>query len=117
LRGASAADSLIREFDGRPIRVFVVWEPVLLSDWSTPSTATLKRVSDHRAIQFWDKGRLLSRAMGEHDRKSIVWDEIIVYPRDAAWKGVPPQPWYRGGPVLDVIDLARGAIARGLAKP
>jgi hypothetical protein len=96
--------------------VFVVWEPVLVTDWRAPSTETLKRVSDPRAIQFWDKGRLLSRAMGEHDKKSIVWDEIIVYGPDAAWKKIPPEPFYRGGPVLDVIEPARAAIGQLLAS-
>jgi hypothetical protein len=95
--------------------VFVVWEPVLPTDWGAPSTATLKRVSDQRAIQFWDNGRLLSRAMGEHDKKSIVWDQIIVYPPDAVWKQVPPEPFYRGGPVIHVIDPARVAIGQALA--
>lgn len=107
---------MIKEFGSRPIRVFVVWEPVLVTDWRAPSTATLKRVSDQSAIQFWDKGRLLSRAMGEHDKNSIVWDEIVVYAGDAVWKRVPPEPYYRGGPVLDVIKPARAAIGQLLAK-
>jgi hypothetical protein len=55
--------------------------------------------------------------MGEHDKKSIVWDEIVVYARDAVWKQVPPEPFYTGGPVLDVIEPARTAIARALAIP
>jgi hypothetical protein len=104
----------MKEFDGKDIRVFTVWEPVLATDWSAPSTATLKRIADHRTIQFWDKGRLLSHAMGEHDKKSIVWDQIIVYPRDTVWKQVPPEPLYRGGPVLNVIGPARGGIVRAL---
>ena len=104
----------MKEFDGKDIRVFTVWEPVLPTDWSSPSTATLKRIADRRAIQFWDKRRLLSHAMGEHDKKSIVWDEIIVYARDAVWKQVPPEPIYRGGPVLNVIEPARASIARAL---
>ena len=36
--------------------MFVIWEPVLPTDWSSPSTATLRRISDSRAAQFWDKG-------------------------------------------------------------
>jgi hypothetical protein len=54
--------------------------------------------------------------MGEHDKNSIVWDEIIVYAGDAVWKRVPPEPYYRGGPVLDMIERARSAIRQLLAK-
>jgi hypothetical protein len=115
LRGASAAESMVKEFSGKRIRVLVVWEPVLPTDWSTPSTAALKRIADPRAIQFWDKGRLVSRAMGEHDQKSIVWDRIIIYAPDTVWKRVPPEPFYEGGPVVDVIERARAGIARALA--
>ncbi|HXN45413.1 MAG TPA: hypothetical protein VN893_02160 [Bryobacteraceae bacterium] len=107
----------MKEFGGQPIRVFVVWEAVLPTDWTAPSTSTLRRISDTRAAQFWDKGRLLSRAMGERDRRSIVWDQIIVYPRQAVWTQVPPPPSYRGGPVLEAIERARAEIRRALAAP
>ena len=96
------------------MRAFVVWEPVLPTDLSSPSSATLRRISDARAIQFWDHDRILSRAMGEHDKNTIVWDEILVYPRGAVWKQTPPEPVYRGGPVLDVIGAARDAVGRAL---
>ena len=61
-----------------PVRVFVVWEPVLPTDWTAPSTASLKRISDARAAQYWDKERLVSKSMGEHDKESIIWDYIAV---------------------------------------
>ncbi len=40
------------------IRVFVIWEPVLLTDWAAPSTASLARVPDSRVQQYWDRGGL-----------------------------------------------------------
>jgi hypothetical protein len=90
---------------GKDIRVFVVWEPVLASDWMAPSTATLKRVSDGRARQYWDKGRLLSKAMGETGKKSIVWDRVIVYNRGVTWsEAAPPKSALAVGPVVDVVD-------------
>ena len=39
------------------MRVFVIWEPVLSSDLFAPSTSSLKRVSDPRVSQYWDKTR------------------------------------------------------------
>jgi hypothetical protein len=94
----------MEEFRGKPVRVFVIWEPVLATDWSSPSTATLKRVSDSRAIQFWDKGRLISHSMGEHDRGSVVWDYIAVYPRGEVG---PPEALDHGGPVVEVTEPAQ----------
>jgi len=87
------------------IRVFVIWEPVLPTDWLAPSTATLKRVSDIRAQQYWDKGRFLSKALGEADKKSIVWDQVRVYGRGATWSGAaPPKPCVSVEPVVNVVD-------------
>lgn len=97
-----------------PVRIFVVWEPVLFTDWSSPSTATLGRISNTRATQFWDEDRLISHSMGEHDRRSIVWDYIAVYPRGAVWEASPPEPLYSAGPVIRAIDEARSALSRAL---
>ena len=89
---------------------------MLPTDWSAPSTTALKRIADPRAIQFWDKSRLLSHAMGEHDKQSIVWDQIVVYAQGTVWKQALPEPLYKGGPVLDVIEPARVAVGRALAS-
>lgn len=55
--------------------------------------------------------------MGEHDRHSIVWDYIAIYPRGALWKARTPEPLYSGGPVVRVIREARDAISRALSAP
>ena len=103
---------MMAEFAGKPVRIFVVWEPVLFTDWSSPSTATLGRLANSRAAQFWDKGRLISHSMGEHDRGSVVWDYIAVYPTGAVWEARPPQPLYDGGPVIRVLNEARAALVQ-----
>ena len=105
---------MMAKLAAKPARVFVVWEPVLFTDWSSPSTATLGRISLTRTLQFWDKGRLISHSMGEHNRRSIVWDYIAVYPRSAVWEARPPEPLYSGGPVIRVIGEARSALSRAL---
>lgn len=98
------------------MRAYIVWEPVLPTDWMPPSTATLRRIPDSRAAQFWDKGRLISHSMGEHDRRSIVWDFIAVYGEGAIWNARPPKPIYRGGPVVRVVQPARTALAEALLE-
>ena len=75
---------------------------------------TLRRISDTRATQFWDKGRLISHSMGEHDRQSLVWDYIAVYPPGAVLEDRPPEGLYHGGPVIRVTDEARAALAQAL---
>jgi hypothetical protein len=104
----------LREFSGKPLRAFVVWEPVLRTDWSSPSTAALARLSDSRTAQFWDRYRLVSHSMGEHDRQSVVWDYIAVYQVGAVWERSPPAAFYHGDPVVKVAEAARTAIAEAL---
>ena len=97
------------------IRVLVIWEPVLATDVRAPSTMTLKRISDSRVTQFWDKERLLSHAMGERDRRTIVWDYIGIFERGTLWDLAPPKAVFEDRPVVEVIERARAALARMLA--
>jgi len=96
------------------LHVFAVWEPVLASDLRAPSTATLRRLKDTRAIQFWDHDRLLSHVMGEHaeDRHSIVWDYVAVYERGKTWQDAPPSPTFSGRTVVSVIDKAEASLKK-----
>jgi hypothetical protein len=106
---------LLRELNNKDVRVFVVWEPVLPTDFTAPSTAALARISDTQASQYWDRKRALSHVMGEHDRQSVVWDYIAVYAPGALWEEAPPKPDYSSHPVRDVIAGARESIQRLLA--
>jgi hypothetical protein len=42
----------MREINSQDVRVFVIWEPVLATDFVAPSTAALARISDIRAAQY-----------------------------------------------------------------
>jgi hypothetical protein len=114
LQGASAIEEVLKEFPGKPVRAFVVWEPVLPTDWGALSTAVLRRISDGRAAQYWDKDRLVSKFMGEHDGESIVWDHIAVYAPGARWDQKPAL--FAGGPVVKVVAPAREAITKLLRE-
>jgi hypothetical protein len=116
LQGASATGQLLRGINDKGVRVFVVWEPVLVTDFAAPSTASLARVPDVRAAQYWDRKRALSHLMGEHNRASVVWDHIAVYAPGEMWKDVPPKPAYSDGPVRDVIGGVSDAIQRLIAS-
>jgi hypothetical protein len=110
VRGASALESLLEKQTDLNLHVFVVWEPVLGSDLSAPSTITLRRIHDPRVKQYWDRNRVLSHAMGEHDRPSVVWDYIAIYKPGQIWTEAPPQPEFTGRPVVRFIEGARKAL-------
>jgi len=98
------------------VRVFVIWEPVLPTDFVAPSTVALARISDSRAAQYWDRGRALSHLLGEHNRSSVVWDYIAVYAPGTLWQDALPKPVYSDNPVRDVISGAKESIQSLLAN-
>jgi hypothetical protein len=116
LQGASATERLLTAVNGKPVKAFIVWEPVLPTDWAPPSTETMGRISDQRVTQFWDKGRLISKSMGEHDRSSVVWDQIEVFDAGTVWTDRPPDPLFSGGPVVRAAPRANSAVKQALEK-
>ena len=116
MQGASAFQKLLDEQQDPRIKVFVIWEPVLPTDFGSPSTRTLARIFDRRATQYWDKGRLVSKSLGEKDDDSIVWDMTAVYRPGNIWDNAPPEPVYSSVPVRDVMDEAKEAIQKVLQE-
>lgn len=128
MRGASALDGLLAEFEGAPVRVLVVWEPVLKTDVVGPRNRTLGLVDDPRVAQFWDPGLVVSKdlvrsantdptryGLGEpFPDDFIAWDLVAVFRPGASWRADLPVPEYYSGPVVDAIDEAREAIRRSL---
>jgi hypothetical protein len=116
LQGASATEQLLKENNGANVHVFVVWEPVLATDFSAPSTSALARIPDVRASQYSDRKRVLSHLLGERNRSTVVWDSIAVYAPGTLWQDTPPKPVYSNGPVRDVINGAKDAVQRLLTN-
>ena len=71
---------------------------------------TLRRASDLRVSQYWDKEHLVSRLLGERDRSSVVWDYVAVYEPGKLWDQAPPEPDYSGAPVVRTIGRTKDAI-------
>jgi hypothetical protein len=121
----------LRDLPTGNVRVFVVWEPVLVTDVEPPSNRELQRVSDTRAQQFWDKGAAVSRAVsppivapGQDVKRQRyrtsgdrLWDTIAVYPAGAAWEDKPPVPIYTGGPVVNVASDLRKTLRDAIDHP
>jgi hypothetical protein len=114
---------------GLAVRAFIVWEPVLATDLAPPTSKTLARVHDRRAVQYWDPDRALSteivrsvladpdryRLDDELEAGSIVWDTVAVFPPNLRWEDEFPVPSYYGFPVVnaardlaDALDRERG---------
>jgi hypothetical protein len=107
---------LLREINSQDVRVFVVWEPVLPTDFVAPSTAALARIPDARVAQYWDRKRALSHLLGERNRSTVVWDHIAVYPPRTLWQDTLPKPIYSDNPVRDGMSGAKESIQRLLAS-
>ena len=126
MRGASALEDLLRRSPDPLLRAFVVWEPVVWSDLTPPLTIVLARVSDRRAAQLWDRGRLVSAVLlraiqaglaeGDADRPdddTIVWDCVAIYPPGTRWEDSLPAPAFIDCPVIKAID----EVGRRLSSP
>jgi hypothetical protein len=95
--------------------MFVIWERVRFTDFGAPSTFTLKRISDSRASQYWDRERLVSHLLGENDSSAVVWDYVAIYPKGKLWEQALPEPLYSHVPVVSGIDGAKAALPPLLA--
>lgn len=103
---------MLRDFRDPNLRVFVVWEPVLFTDWHAPGAGAVGRVPDIRVKQFWDKPRTLSRAIRPDH---IVWDYVALFPPGVRWDAAFPAPQFSGAPVVRVIDDFRRQLFIGRA--
>ena len=97
------------------MRVLVVWEPILPTDWRPPSRSTLARIPDGRARQFWDATHVVSGALTETVKrkppeaqptccvkKGFYWDDAILFSRGTCWKDAAPSAFWNG-PVVRII--------------
>ena len=89
----------MKQDPGANVQVFVVWEPVLATDWGTPGSGLTSNVADGRAVHYWDPSRRLSAVYGgvgnlpaiaaesqiAFKMKDVIWDSAIVYPPGAKW--------------------------------
>jgi hypothetical protein len=108
LRGSSAVEELLKQNHSLAIRVLVVWEPMLPTDWSKPSGFVMARISDPRVVQFWDKDHLVALELRQQfpssqslccQRRGILWDIVALYPESIQWG--TSAPVFFDGAVLD----------------
>lgn len=109
VQGSSDVNAVLKRHPDGNVRVFAIWEPILPTDWSKPTTVVLDRLSDVRAIQYWDKQHLVAnllqqsvsnKRLGCCKRSGTLWDIIAAYPPGARWTDSLPAPEFFAGPVV-----------------
>lgn len=109
MRGASAAEEVLKHEKSDNLAVLVVWEPILPSDWSRPTRPVLARLFDGRVEQFWDKDHLIARQLSAqlHTKEpnccrhaGTLWDLVALYPKNSNWNG--SEPFFINGPVVKI---------------
>jgi hypothetical protein len=112
---------MLKQNHSENLKVFVIWEPILPTDWFRPSRFVQHRIRDPRAVQFWDKDHLVAKELRTHlsgsqvaGRSTILWDVVAVYPRDAKWDSAPT---FFGGPVVRATPELTKQIAFETASP
>ena len=102
--------------------MLVVWEPILPTDWESPSRTTLDRISDPRVRQFWDPDHEISKAVGRIARRlpsgpapnssgGFFWDQALVFAPHVKWENDPDTSFW-AGPVFEVIPHLAEALSR-----
>ena len=123
MRGASAIGDILKEHPGANVRVLAVWEPVLSTDWGTPSPTLTAMIPDRRVRYFYDRERRLSAMLGGKDNvtrlarefqlgfrmQDVIWDIALLYPPRAAW-GAPAD--LAVAPVVKNRDRLDAAVAK-----
>lgn len=106
------------------LHILVVWEPILATDWKSPSSHNLARIADPRARQFWDPHHLVAIALNAFVKRSppqpqpaccfdkgFYWDSSILYLAGAHWESAPGATFWNG-PVYRVIPSLEHALQR-----
>jgi hypothetical protein len=126
LKGASGLNRLLEARAARDVAVFVVWQPVLSTDWGQPGTPVLRRLAHPEVRQYWDSGRVvaedLRRTFETPDRgpsccyqNGVWWDFIAVFPPGGEWRDRWPEPVLLDGTLDDVLPEVERVMGSGLA--
>ena len=110
------------------VRVFAVWEPILVTDLAPPISSVLGRLADRRVQQYWDRRHALSDRMTRDARppqptadccvrNGHLWDLGAVYPPGVTWADRMPPATVFNGSVVDITDQIAAALGAGTVQP
>ncbi len=129
LQGASATESLLEKTRDPNLRVLVVWEPILPTDWEPPTTAVLTRIHEADVVQFWDHGHLVAQEIARElasdpagsqphccTLRGNLWDFAVLYPKGVVWQAAAPKAVFADGPVARVQPSLSSELASLLSR-
>ena len=115
-------EQILARYPNRNVRLLVVWEPILATDWRSPSRSILGRIPDGRARQFWDPKHLVAEELARFSQqnswqmkpdccvgKGFHWDEVVLYGPHVRWND-GPKPVYWNGAVYRIAPLLEKAL-------
>lgn len=105
------------------MRVYSVWQPMLVTDVTAPGRWALSTLPDGRVRQFWDPSHLVAKQLAadarppqpEHDcceQNGVLWDLAAVYPTGVTWTDRLPPATVFNGPIVDIAGDIDAAINR-----
>jgi hypothetical protein len=92
------------------------------SDWQKPTTPVLSRISDARAVQFWDEKHLVAKELRQHvtkepeccEENGYLWDVVALYPKENSFSNASPT--FIGGPVVRAVPRMTPQLQDTLRK-
>ena len=107
---------ILEEHSHSDLKVYVVWFDMLSGDSREGWDGYL--VTDPRAINLWDKERLVSQKLGDdvQGASQPVWDAYLLYGPDASWGKEPPRPLGTGSTIYGTRDRLRAQLEPLLDK-
>jgi hypothetical protein len=125
LKGASGVQRLLEKHAARKAAVFVVWEPILPTDWGKPGGGVLGRMGDRRVRQYWDPAHLVAAELKrsaespnlEPDccvRNGVWWDLMASFAPGAQWGASLPEPAVLKGTVEDALPRLESLLEKAL---
>jgi hypothetical protein len=121
LKGANEIQRTLERHPNHALTAFVVWQPILSTDWGKPRSGPLQRLKDARVQQFWDANHRIAEAMRHaHESRSqlpnccyedgIWWDLMAVYPAGVRWEDTLPEPILLEGTVEEAAPAFEGLL-------
>ncbi len=130
MRGASVLQEILEQEPQRNVRVLVVWQSILASDFKQPGPGILGRISDSRAQQFWDPQNIFPQALQSrlsadasharpdccYNEDGVPWDLVAIYPAGARWDAALPAATFINGPLWRHKADIRNAVISANGK-
>jgi hypothetical protein len=127
LKGATGIQRILGEHPSSSLTAFVVWMPILGTDWGKPRSGPLGRLKDARVQQFWDADHRIAEALRHaHEGRSqlpnccyedgIWWDLMAVYAPGVRWEEKLPEPLLLEGTVEEAAPAFENLLKSPITK-